>query len=508
MLIESNNALRLLVVLTISFVYAPVITAHFGYSDDFSVFFTDVDSVEWAASQGRPLLAYVRHMTLDGIENVDSLRVLRAAALVGVLGITLTFFQIMRCITEHRFERFAFCLALATLPSVQTTVAFAVCWHMPFASLLSCWAAILVAKAADTTRISIGTALYWLVAMSLVLASASLYQPGIMWYWPVLLIYLLDPQFLSSDKQRRKVKVVFASGLVFLVLCFLAQKTYFLFSIVEPAERVALTNNPFEKLYWFARIQMPLALDLWYVMDSSNKITSLGTACLTIAIILAGYFLNCRHYLAAAYQQDFTHRQRLHVLLTRTVLVVLVVGLAHTHWLVIRDSPQNYRIIAALAVVVWVSVFWSLQQLASTISITRTQSVVRRTVLSCLVIVAMFSCQQNLQKYWIIPYTTAYRFIVFSLRTQLTEAKTHIHVVRQGRRDGIVSDQLIDSFGSPLTHQPWTIQGIINAALKESGVEHREMKVTHSDGSEPIPDNANTLVIDMRQMVLWRTKIP
>ena len=103
-------------------------------------------------------------------------------------------------------------------------------------------------------------------------------------------------------------------------------------------------------------------------------------------------------------------------------------------------------------------------------------------------------------------YGTAYRFVVYSLRANLTENTRHVHVVRQGRGDGIVKEQLIDNFSIPMAHHPWMVEGMVIAALKESERNPKSMTITHSDPSEPVPEDEDTLVIDMRDMVLLRTR--
>ncbi len=495
-----------LIILVLAFVYAPCISAVYGFSDDFKVFFTGSEGIiRWTYANGRPLLAMIREMTLDEIDCVSSLGWMRAISIVGVIGLSLTFYHIIRQIAGPK-ESLAFCIALATLPSIQIFGAWALCMHMPYAAIAASWSAVFVVRATEVFPESrFKAATRWLIALVLILVTSSLYQPSVMWYWTAALIFIIDNRFLSEASHRRKVLWLVGSGLFFLFACFLVQKLFFAVSSIEPAARVTLASNPLFKLYWFARIQAPLALNLWHLMDSSNKLLSLGPACISLGIICSGYVLNCRRFLQVA-QGHPDRRHRLRILTLRTSLIVLVVGLTHTHWLVIEESPQSYRVIAALAAAVWALLFWSLIEIIDAGFSGKSRFVIRRGSLAWIAIIALFTCQWSLQRYWIIPYGTAYRYVVYSLRANLTENITHVHVVRQGRGDGIVKEQLIDNFSIPMAHHPWMVEGMVIAALKDSGRKPKSMTITHSDPSEPAPLEEGTLVIDMRDMVLWRTR--
>ena len=94
--------------------------------------------------------------------------------------------------------------------------------------------------------------------------------------------------------------------------------------------------------------------------------------------------------------------------------------------------------------------------------------------------------------------------MLLTIRDGMGDDIKRIHLVRQGTHDGYVSEWFIESFGRPATERPWTIDAMVQSALRDSGVRHHVETITHGAGSDPIPDESGTLVIDMRKMVLFR----
>ena len=94
--------------------------------------------------------------------------------------------------------------------------------------------------------------------------------------------------------------------------------------------------------------------------------------------------------------------------------------------------------------------------------------------------------------------------MLHTMRDGISDDTSRIHLVRQGTHDGYVSEWFIESFGRPATERDWTIEAIVSSALRDSGIHHRVETITHGSGSDPIPTDEGTLVIDMRKMVQFR----
>ena len=96
--VAQDKRFAALIIPVLAFVYLPCITAVYGFSDDFKVFFMDSEGiVSWTYANGRPLLAAIRDLLLEEIDSV-TLSWLRAASLVGIVGLALTYYRIIRTI--------------------------------------------------------------------------------------------------------------------------------------------------------------------------------------------------------------------------------------------------------------------------------------------------------------------------------------------------------------------------------------------------------------------------
>jgi len=75
-------------------------------------------------------------------------------------------------------------------------------------------------------------------------------------------------------------------GFLFFIASFIAFKLYFILFGTTAKPRTELTHQPFHKLYWFLRIELPLSLNFWHLMDSSKRALTLGVTPLGVASLL------------------------------------------------------------------------------------------------------------------------------------------------------------------------------------------------------------------------------
>ena len=498
--------LGLLIAAVLLLTYAPLARAHYGFGDDFILLLSD-EPLEYAyMKDGRPLFALAQLLVHRPIQGLHQFGYLRFTSSLSITAIALFFFWQVRRLGGSKIEHAALAIAVGTLPCLHTYVAQANFWLAPLAGLLVLWAAVLTFRATEFVQIPHQlVSLRLLPAMLLMLIAAAAYQPMLSWYWTMVLIYLLDRRYLSSAAYRKRVYYAIAVGLAFFVICFIAFKLYFVLFGSNAKPRTQLTSHPLEKLYWFSRIQLPLALNFWHLMDSSKRMLTLGIAAISLCLMLSGYIISCLRYHNRLRRPDWgVARPERGLLAGRTVLIVLVLLLTHVHWLAIGISPQSYRIIASLGVAVLLWTYWSLRQLSVLIPGARFRVRCRQVFLVLVAAATVFSCQHYSEKYWIAPHSAAYQYMLMTIREGMRGDIKRVHLVRQGPQDGFVSEWFIESFGRPATERPWTIEAMVQSALHDSGVDQRVETITHGAGSEPIPSDSGTLVIDMRKMVLLR----
>ncbi len=96
-----------------------------------------------------------------------------------------------------------------------------------------------------------------------------------------------------------------------------------------------------------------------------------------------------------------------------------------------------------------------------------------QTSISTIALLAAFVCQKHSEELFVWPNSLAHRYLLFCLREELDVNHDKIHVVTQGRNDGIVPDYYIESFGRPSSEAHWIINDWVNAALREIELQIR-----------------------------------
>lgn len=493
----------LLMVTVLVALYLPVITARYGFSDDFYVFLGEADlATPLYLSAGRLVPAAGQQLLFGRIHTVGSLGILRGVSLIGLIGLCSIFYLLLRRLTDSPLQQVALCLGLATLPSLLEFVAWACCWLYLPAACLSSVAGVLTLGAFtsnDSSRsrraVILGT------AFLLMLVSVATYQPSAMWFWVVVLICLLDDSVLHSADARRRLGQVIVAGLMFLLVAFVLFKLALVLSGIVPDSRGQLLRTPDAKAYSLVREQLSLALNLWHLAEPARKGTIVAVAAITATVIILGYLVFCRRHLR---QPDKGDRRRWREVFTWTGMVLLVVTCSHAHWLVIDENPMNYRLVSSLAGAVLILAFWALREFSR---LTREDR--RRTVQTMAAVILLIGTvalgAYHLQRYWIEPYTTGYRYVLYCLRQTPQEPFRHVHVIRQSPYDGLVPQWTVYDFGRPLTDPPWVPSGLVRAALAEmQTAAPRVERITHGDASEPIPTGRGILVIDMRKIAEFR----
>ena len=505
---QKDAALAVVIICVLIYAYGPLARAQYAYGDDYWLLLSDEESGAAYLSDGRPIFALAHSLIHRPIHAIGQLGCLRLITSFWVGIMSAFFFGLVRRWGGGRIECLGFAVALGTLPCLHTYVAQANFWLAPLAGAITMGATVLTYRATGASEKSIAHMGRRLVLpFALYLCTAAIYQPMLAWYWTVALVFLLDDRYLTCRDYRRRIHTVIALGLLFLCLYYVVFKLYFVLFGIAAKNRTQLTEDPINKLYWFLRIQLPLALNLWHLWVPEQRVLTLGIAAAVFAVIVAGHVVAGRQYLntsgSSVDSQPIRTRRYLTVL--RTLLVIFTGLLTHVHWLVIENVPQSYRVIAPLGAAVFLTLYWSLRQLSLLISCAKKRELINRNVAGGLALVSLVVCQFQAEKYWVAPQTTAYRFMLATIREDLPQDTTHLHLIRQGPADGLVADYLIESFGRPSSERGWTITAMVQNALKDSGVKNDIQTITSGTAGDPVPEAAGgVLVIDMRKVALYR----
>jgi hypothetical protein len=480
-------------VAVIFFAYGPLLRANYAGGDDFVLFFSDRPMAYAYLADGRWLMALAQTYIHEPIDSFRGVAHLRAVTVSGIIGLAIFFFLVTKCFGNSHAERFGFSISLAMLPCLHDLAGQANLWLAPVAGLCACWACSLTFHNLAKLDQVLAFFRMALLPLTLMILSAAIYQPMLGFYWTVAIVFALDPRFVRSAEFRRRMWLVIFAGLLYYFACFLMFKFSFVVSGVPGKARAALTTDPVDKLYWFLRIQLPLAMNYWQLMVSGTRWLPLTTAIFSGLVIAFGFILN---KLRQTPRDWLAHFERICV-------IVGMLLLSHVHWLILKDSPQGYRMIPALGVAMWVLLFWSILQIARTISPRNLGRRIREGVMVMTAAVSVFVCQHYSEAYWVESSVLTFRYLVHELREKVTPQTEHVHLIRQGREDGIVRDYFIEGFGRPPTEAYWMIPDMVRFALRLAGVAHNVTTITQGRGDEQIPEEAGA-VIDMRKITMLR----
>ena len=490
-----------LVVVLVFVVYSPVLMHRYGYMDDFWMYFHSDDMKTPYFSAGRPVVGLAWLQIHDFITNVGQLAWLRLFAVVGACGIACQIYWLTRPVARTRVSRMSLAVSVAALPGLTVLVAWATCWMYPFAAVFGLGAAAVAHSAIRLWRRQRSSGVIGLVlSTGLLFVGLGIYQPGGSWYWTVPFINVLDRRFLTNARYRTRIVISFALGIVQFTLAYLAFKMFFALSGVTPQDRAVLVHEPLSKLTSLLRIQLPLVLSQWQVLDTARKPLMITIAAIIATIILCACLVQMRERsLTAANARQSQTRWFLW-----WSMLIATAAMSHVHWWVLNYNAKNYRTTGALAACVTVALWWSVWKLVPLLFTPQWQTRMSTRICLGLALFALTKCGVNLHRFWIHPYVTAYTFTVDELVTNISPGTNHIHMIRQSPDEGIVAERNIYNFGRPFSDFDWAIEGLIRAALVDASVGAEFQTITHGLGNDPIPQGPGVAVIDMRGLVRFR----
>jgi len=496
------------IILCVAITYAPLVTGTFAFGDDFLLFFSEEDLSYAYLADGRPLFGLAQAVFHAPVQTLEQLRWFRGATAAGVAGMMILLWTSCNRLFSDRTWTTCVLVAAATLPCLHTYVAQANFWLCPIAG---CLAIIAAQRMVLTQSPGFGSGI---VAISLMLVVGAIYQPMLSWYWVVIGLGWLGvltaesshtgcdnrTQLSAESRQLWRAMIV---GFAAYLACFLAMKAYFIIFGATAKPRTLLATNPIDKLYWLLRIQVPQSLNFWHLIVLESRVVPLGIAALVGSVIAGGWFIRFR----SGSQIWFK------IFIGFSITAIL----SHSHWLLIADNPQSYRVIAPMGTLAWIVFAWGIAQWLSlkpslVTSVTAGTRGWRAAIPIAIAAMAMMICQQQALRYWILPHETSYRFLMFEIRDRILPSSRKIHLVRERRSDGLVYPSVIESFGCPATERDWMVESMVRQALRQTGHSSQIESITHDvssiDGArEAATQPIDTLVIDMRRLVLFRDRV-
>ena len=494
--------------------YGPMVRADYGFGDDYNLLPHQEPLGYLHLMDGRLVLAVAQDYVHRPISHISQYGYLRFVGSLGVCAIAILLYQQSKVLFESCYQRIGLAIAIGLLPCLQTYVGQAILWLAIYTGFLAMWACARTFAATSQSQGGL-TALFKAYApplLVMVLASA-MYQPLISMYWVMAFIYLLDDRFLLSASYRKRIGIVLVTGVLYFVACLVVYKLSFLLHDQIPKSREQFTHDPLYKIYWFLRIQVPLAFNFWHLMDLSKRYANLVLPLLSFLTIVSGYILSIRQLSRSPYSSQLsscdgavTHPSKW-VIAAHVILLVGVFSLTHIHWLILAIVPQSYRIIAPLGITAFILVFWSLDRWFRFTMPEPHRTRFQKSVVSVFVVIAFWYCQHHIEAYWINPQGIGYRYMLMTLRDQADARTNHVHVIQQTEQEGLVSEVFVELFGRPASERAWTIDSMTRAAIRDSGIPNQIEKVSFGTSEVAAPEGDSVLVLDMRKLKLMRLQL-
>ena len=241
--------------------FASVLIADYGLWEDYSLFADEPYAhVERFTRHGRPIYALFWWLSVQAVTDVEHLRYVRLAAVLGIALLAWSLFQALAYAGWSRFQSGCVAVIAGTALPFQVYAAWATCASFPLAALAAGLAFALGERGfeAPCRRSRLLAAGGAVLAL---LAAFAIYQPAAMFFWVFAAAVLLKPDTAPRDVLRRLgwyCAIVFAGMLAGFAM-------YRLCLILVPGGpvRTGLVQDLPTKTAWFLSIYLPNAVNFF-----------------------------------------------------------------------------------------------------------------------------------------------------------------------------------------------------------------------------------------------------
>lgn len=367
--------------------YLPVIVGSFGFLDDYTILAEAMrhqmsDVIQQSTSYGRPLYALLMQLAMPQIHGVAGLNILRTG---GVLGIAVLALMLCRHVSRARLPpsvSLALPAALGLMPPFQVYAAWAITAVLPLAGVLGGLAFAVLGGSPEAARPL--SRLRPLVALALLAAALSIYQPAAMVFWVFAAITLIGRDGPINWRRLAVAAGVMAAALAAdFALSKLAPQL--LWHSGAAVARTALVKDFGGKLVWFVSEPLRDALNLPFIQP--RTIVAAGVACFT-AVGLWLYWPGSIKARSA-----------------RLLVAAALVPATYLPNLLVAENWASYRtqvaltslllVYAALAFVGWLRVFHKAAWLPA--------------VMAAMTALCVLLANRNVMLYFVIPQSIEYR---------------------------------------------------------------------------------------------------
>ena len=522
--------------------FAPVLTADYGIWNDYGrirLAERPDGNFPGVVREGRPISALLLWSSLQVVTEVERLRYLRLASVLGIALLAWCVFQALAYAGWSRFPSACVAVIACTALPFQVYAAWATCAAFPLAGLAAGLAFVLCERGFEAPRDRRSRALAAAGAVLALLAALAVYQPAAMFFWVFAAAVLLKPDTAARDMLRRLgwyCAIAFAAMLAWFVM-------YRLCLILVPGHsvRTGLVQDLPTKAAWFLSIYLPNAVN--FVLPSPSHLLvpeaggelsidlyrrlSAALHRLNLSLLpppgqAASTFSHALGLSPAAGGLSFIHKF-LDTLIAWGVLAIIGGGLwryfrgargerlrkcavagfllllSSLPGLAVEENTSGYRAMPALASLIVVFAYLAFRGYAGRAA----ASVRAHAVWGAAAAVCAVSAAWHVQTYFVAPQVRELALMRSALEREDLSRVRGIRVIRPPRwQRNPPAPLLWREFGATSSASRSAPRNMAVLLLREVAPEHAGLPIEVFDFNDPtaLPPPPGVLVVDMRRI--------
>ncbi len=464
-------------VLFLSGAYYQVLSACYGFADDYYLFHANypLKIAPNHIADGRPLYAYLAQY-FSAVHSICGLKVIRFLSIVGnaLLLSALSYSLWRNGWTRIQASLFSFVFCLT--PPIGVYIGWATMMPFAYGSTFALFSGLLAANAATRSTPPTRALLQFVGATVLLLFSLTIYQPTSCFFWFPPISGVILRGVYSKTTSLFLCKLLLFFSVVVLLYYFSYQFGVWPFTSAPSFRGNSLVDDVAERVREFF---------IWPLADVLNSLRFdhglVFTLC-SLSLILIGLLSLSRRRLSRGSYL--------------VLLYSLAVPLSYYPSLVSKGLSLNFRAASALYAIFLFFIFLGLIELNKKIS----SKFLKKFFHSCsalFLFYAVYNANWRIDKLIVIPQTQELDIVTTALDNTYSSCPKEVNVIRPGLRDSLASIRY-DEFGIPTTFHGWGPGGVIAAVLREKYSSCQNVKINSFESNSETEHLLN--LIDLKKL--------
>lgn len=277
--LTTNRKIGIAIFFMAIFIYFPLITANYGYLDDYAFLGSVIDGKQTILTQAiegdRILAGVLTQYLFNTFDSINKIKYIRLFSIVFIAFFSLVFYHYLTASGYDRKSSAALSLLTICTPSFQIYASWAVLVSAPISALLAISASFCFIRFNGFKLFVFRSVLVWLALI--------FYQPTAMLFFALIPIVIYS-QIINKKQNLHIISMIVlyvCSGLAGMTLAYLTLMINPLFGF-EISSRADLTSAIYSKLIWFINGPLVSSANIFMLKDQSVTVVLF----LVVALIL------------------------------------------------------------------------------------------------------------------------------------------------------------------------------------------------------------------------------